>query len=199
MLPVRGAPPTSVGSRPSSSPGSPRRSPAARRGNAGRLRESGADIRAFDASLFAESVDDEETNRKLPESLGLDHPILTDSGEETPKAHRVLTAARHASRWTFSIGADGKILDVDEQVGPDTAGEDVAARRAELGVARRKSSPVSSADEPSGGPRCFGRRAHPLPPGRNGPMPDLDGPGPRTESQTEHCSACRLAAAGPAG
>ena len=43
-----------------------------------------------------------------------------------------------ANRWTFYIGKDGKVLYVDRAVKPDTAGTDVAARLAELRVARKK-------------------------------------------------------------
>jgi peroxiredoxin Q/BCP len=42
-----------------------------------------------------------------------------------------------AKRWTFYIGRDGKILAIDKDVKVDTAGADIAARLAELGVARR--------------------------------------------------------------
>ncbi len=43
-----------------------------------------------------------------------------------------------AKRWTFYIGKDGKILAIDKDVKTDTAGADIAAKLAELGVARRK-------------------------------------------------------------
>ena len=43
-----------------------------------------------------------------------------------------------AKRWTFYIGKDGRILYVDREVKPETAGADVAAKLAELGVARKK-------------------------------------------------------------
>ena len=43
-----------------------------------------------------------------------------------------------AKRWTFYIGKDGKILFIDKDVKADTAGADVAAKLAELGVARKK-------------------------------------------------------------
>ncbi len=43
-----------------------------------------------------------------------------------------------AKRWTFYIGKDGKILFIDKDVKPDTSGADVAAKLAELKVARRK-------------------------------------------------------------
>jgi peroxiredoxin len=43
-----------------------------------------------------------------------------------------------ASRWTFYIGPDGKILDIDRSVKPQTAGTDVAAKLEALGVAKAK-------------------------------------------------------------
>ena len=42
-----------------------------------------------------------------------------------------------ASRWTFYIGPDGKILHIDKSVKTSTAGQDVAAKLGELGVARK--------------------------------------------------------------
>jgi thioredoxin-dependent peroxiredoxin len=43
-----------------------------------------------------------------------------------------------AKRWTFYIGKDGKVLFIDKDVRGDTAGADIAAKLAELGVARKK-------------------------------------------------------------
>ncbi len=43
-----------------------------------------------------------------------------------------------AKRWTFYIGKDGKIAFIDKEVKVDTAGADVAAKLAELGVAGKK-------------------------------------------------------------
>jgi thioredoxin-dependent peroxiredoxin len=42
-----------------------------------------------------------------------------------------------ASRHTFYIGKDGRILAIDRNVRPATSAEDMAATLAELGVARR--------------------------------------------------------------
>jgi peroxiredoxin Q/BCP len=39
-----------------------------------------------------------------------------------------------ANRWTFYIGKDGKLLAIDKDVHPRTAGADVAATLARLGV-----------------------------------------------------------------
>ncbi len=42
-----------------------------------------------------------------------------------------------ASRWTFYIGPDGKIVFIDKAVKTTSAGQDVAAKLGELGVAKR--------------------------------------------------------------
>jgi peroxiredoxin Q/BCP len=90
-------------------------------------------------AYFAASVDDAETDRKFAESLGVDFPILADPDKKVADAYGVLMpGVRLAKRWTFYIGADGKILYVDTSVKPATAGRDVAARLAELKVAKKK-------------------------------------------------------------
>ena len=43
-----------------------------------------------------------------------------------------------AKRWTFYVGKDGRILFIDKDVKVDTAGPDIAAKLAELGVTKRK-------------------------------------------------------------
>ena len=69
--------------------------------------------------------------------MGADYPILADPSKEVAKAYGVLGMAGFASRWTFYIGPDGTILYIDKSVKTSTAGPDVAAKLAELGVARR--------------------------------------------------------------
>ena len=89
-------------------------------------------------AYFAASVDDAETNKRFAESLDVDYPILSDPDRKVAEAYGVLMAERPlARRWTFYIGKDGKILYVDKEVNAGHAGEDVAARLAALGVARR--------------------------------------------------------------
>jgi thioredoxin-dependent peroxiredoxin len=41
-----------------------------------------------------------------------------------------------ASRWTFYIGKDGKVLRIDKEVDPRSAGADIAATLESLGVER---------------------------------------------------------------
>jgi peroxiredoxin Q/BCP len=88
-------------------------------------------------AYFAASTDDAETNRRFAESLGADYPILADPTKEAARRYGVLMAIGLASRVTFYVGIDGRIVHVDRDVDTSTAGTDVAKRFAELGVPRR--------------------------------------------------------------
>ena len=90
-------------------------------------------------AYFSASTDDAETNRKFAESLSLDYPILSDPDGKVAKAYGVRWPGLGvASRWTFYIGADGKILYIDKAVKPATAGSDLASRLSALGIAKHK-------------------------------------------------------------
>ena len=88
-------------------------------------------------ALYAASCDPPDLNKKFAESLSLDYPILSDPTKAIAKAYGVLTDDGYADRWTFIIGADGKILDVMKNVSPKVHGKDLAAKLAELGVPKR--------------------------------------------------------------
>ena len=77
-----------------------------------------------------------ETNREFAESLGIGYPILSDPEKTAARAYGVLGSAGFASRWTFYIGMDGRILDIDKQVRVSSHGADVAAKLEELGIPR---------------------------------------------------------------
>jgi thioredoxin-dependent peroxiredoxin len=84
------------------------------------------------------SVDDPDTNKRFAESTEADFTLLSDPTKDTARAYGVLAPGREmASRWTFYIGPDGKILDVDRSVKPGTAGEDILAKLAALGVKKK--------------------------------------------------------------
>ena len=51
----------------------------------------------------------------------------------------VKAGGKYAGRHTVYIGADGKILYVDREVSPGSAGDDVVALLEKLGVPRRQS------------------------------------------------------------
>ena len=82
-------------------------------------------------------MDDAETNKKFAEHVEADYPILADPTKQVANAYGVMGRMGFASRWTFYIGPDGKILHIDKAVKTSSAGQDVAAKLAELGVARR--------------------------------------------------------------
>lgn len=86
---------------------------------------------------FTASVDDAETNKKFAESLEADYPILSDPDKKVAAAYGVLAPAGYAMRWTFYIGADGRILDIDQKVSPKTAGEDVVKRLDALKIKKK--------------------------------------------------------------
>lgn len=95
-------------------------------------------MRQFDVAYFAASVDSPETNARFAESLGLDYPILSDPTKTVARAYGVVGGINpFASRWTFIIGADGRLLDIDKSVKPSSHGADLAARLEKLGVPRR--------------------------------------------------------------
>ena len=89
------------------------------------------------------SVDTPEDNKRFGEENHADYPILSDPDKKTAFAYGVITPDRppdrqFASRWTFYIGPDGKILDIDKKVSVKTAGEDVVKKLEALGVKKVK-------------------------------------------------------------
>ena len=102
------------------------------------MAERGAALKQFDAAYFTASVDRPEKNKEFAESVGADYPILSDPDGQIARAYGVTgPIQRWASRWTFYIGLDGKILHIDKDVTPRTHADDVAAKLEELGVVKK--------------------------------------------------------------
>jgi peroxiredoxin Q/BCP len=101
------------------------------------LRDSGALLRSFDAAYFMVSTDSPEENRQFAESQKVDFPLLSDPDRAAAAAYGVLGPVGLPRRWTFYIGPDGRILEIDKAVRTASAGTDVAARLRALGVAAR--------------------------------------------------------------
>jgi thioredoxin-dependent peroxiredoxin len=89
-------------------------------------------LRGLHAQYFAASVDSPDTNADFARSLNLPYPILSDTTCETARAYGVLSSSGFPLRWTFYIGLDGRILDIDHQVHVSAHGADVAARLRDL-------------------------------------------------------------------
>jgi peroxiredoxin Q/BCP len=84
-------------------------------------------------------VDPPGTNKSFAQSLGADYPLLSDPTKKVAAAYGVVDADQpFASRWTFYIGTDGRILYIDKQVSPASHGKAIAAKLAELGVPKRR-------------------------------------------------------------
>jgi peroxiredoxin Q/BCP len=90
------------------------------------------------------SVDTVEDNTAFAKKEDADFPILADPTKETARKYGVLAdfsrfnLGEVANRWTFYIGPDGKILDVDRKVKPGTSGEDLVAHLKALNVPAKK-------------------------------------------------------------
>ena len=98
------------------------------------LVEKGSLIRKYNVSYFMASVDPLDDNRAFAKKTRADFPMLSDPSKETAKAYDVLNFIRVASRVTFYISKEGKILKIDEDISPRTAAEDIARNLEELKV-----------------------------------------------------------------
>ena len=98
---------------------------------------SGDDLRRFDVRYFGASVDPPETNARFARALGIDYAILSDPAKDVARAYGVLAASGLASRWTFYVGIDGRLLDIDRQVTASVHGRDIVAKLTQLGIPRR--------------------------------------------------------------
>jgi peroxiredoxin Q/BCP len=96
------------------------------------------------------SVDTPEDNKAFAEKEQADFPLLSDPDKKVANAYGVIPPDRppdrqFASRWTFYIGPDGKILAIDKGangrgINPATAGQDLITKLNELGV-KKKTAP----------------------------------------------------------
>jgi peroxiredoxin Q/BCP len=99
------------------------------------LAQAGHLIRKYDVAYFMASVDPLDQNKSFAAETKADFPLLSDPTKEVAKAYGVLNERGTASRWTFYIGRDGRILAIDKAVKPATSAEDMAAKLGELQVA----------------------------------------------------------------
>jgi thioredoxin-dependent peroxiredoxin len=102
------------------------------------LAMNGDKIRQFDVAYFMASTDPIEKNTDFAKAQEADFPLLSDPTKEVATAYGVLTPRGTASRWTFYIGKDGRILAIDKAIKVETSAEDMVAKLAELNVTKLK-------------------------------------------------------------
>nr|WP_246029009.1 peroxiredoxin [Parashewanella tropica] len=102
------------------------------------LTEDGHLIREYNVSYMMASVDELLDNKKFAEEQKADFPMLSDPTKKAAKAYDVLNWMGVASRVTFVIGKDGKILYINEKVKPATAAQDIANTLKKLGIEKAK-------------------------------------------------------------
>ena len=102
------------------------------------LRDSAAEIEAFDVTYFMASVDAPETNKAFAEQNQASFPVLSDADRTVSATYGVLSERGFANRWTFVIDPEGFIARIDREVDPRTAGADLVKHLEALGVPRAK-------------------------------------------------------------
>ena len=104
-----------------------------------KARSKGSGLDKFDVAFFTASCDMPETNARYAKELKLDYPILSDSSRKMATAYGVVNAKRRVPmRYTFIIGKDGKILEVDKAKNTAGHGAEVAKKLAKYGVPKKK-------------------------------------------------------------
>ena len=80
------------------------------------------------------STDSEEDNRGFAEKNEASFPILSDPSKKVVEAYGVLSGGGYARRWTYYINAEGIVVEIDKDVDPRTAGEELVEHLVALDV-----------------------------------------------------------------
>ncbi|MFM7591043.1 MAG: peroxiredoxin family protein [Isosphaeraceae bacterium] len=101
------------------------------------LRATSEGLKPTGVAYFTASCDDADTNGKFAQSLNLDYPILSDPVKDTAKAYGVVHEGRaNPERWTFYIGKDGVIKEIDKKIRTADAGPDMIGKIKSLGLGK---------------------------------------------------------------
>ena len=98
------------------------------------LAEKGHLIRKFNVAYFMASTDPLDDNTGFAVNEHADFPILSDPKKDVARKYGVLGLVGFASRWTYYIGKDGTLLEIDKSIKPATSAEDIAAKLQTHGV-----------------------------------------------------------------
>jgi peroxiredoxin Q/BCP len=101
------------------------------------LTASAGAIGQYNVAYFMASVDTPEDNAMFAKNNEANFPLLSDPQKTTARAYGVLNQGGLANRWTFYIGADGRITHIDRAVNPETSGQDLVTQLNALKVARK--------------------------------------------------------------
>jgi peroxiredoxin Q/BCP len=100
------------------------------------LAEKGHLIRKYNVAYFMASTDSLKDNAGFAAREHADFPILSDPTKEVARAYGVLGLVGFPSRWTYYIGKDGTLLEIDKSIKPGTSAEDIAGKLDDLGIER---------------------------------------------------------------
>ena len=103
-------------------------------------RSKGSGLDKYDVAFFTASCDTPKTNARFAKELQLDYPILSDPSRKMAIAYGVVKAnskRKYPARYTFIIGKDGKILEVDKDKNTGGHGAEVAKKLAKYGVPKK--------------------------------------------------------------
>ena len=99
--------------------------------------------------MFYVSLDTAEKNAEFAASLKTTLPVLSDADGKTAKRYGVLAlGGLYSNRWTFYIDAAGTLREIDQDVNPASAGQDIVDKLAALGFPKRKSAAPAPAPAP---------------------------------------------------
>ena len=92
------------------------------------------------------SLDTAEKNAEFAEAMETKTLVLSDPDGETAKRFGVIGfGGLYAKRWTFYIDGEGILREIDKDVRPESAGQDIVRTLETLGFPRLVSTPGPSA------------------------------------------------------
>lgn len=83
------------------------------------------------------SLDTKEKNAEFAAAMETTTPVLSDPEGATAKRYDVLGfGGMFPKRWTFYIDGEGILREIDQNVNPETAGQDIVRKLQALGFPR---------------------------------------------------------------